>query len=41
VVGPSKGTDRPLADFGKVTTVDISIPRPPAPQAPPQGSGRP
>ncbi len=34
VVGPSKGTDRPLADFGKVTTLDLTIPRPPTPQAP-------
>ncbi|HEY8020587.1 MAG TPA: pitrilysin family protein [Thermoanaerobaculia bacterium] len=34
VVGPSKGTDRPLTDFGKVTSLDISIPRPPgAPRA--------
>ncbi len=32
VVGPSKGTDRPLADFGKVTPVDITIPRPAMPQ---------
>lgn len=27
VVGPSEGRDRPLTDFGKVTAVDISIPR--------------
>jgi len=39
VVGPSKGTDRPLADFGKVTNVDISIPRPAPPQ--PAHPGRP
>jgi zinc protease len=37
VVGPSKGTDRPLADFGKVTAVDISIPRPAMPQSPHPG----
>ncbi len=35
VVGPSKGTDRPLADFGKVTNVDVSIPRLAAPPAHP------
>ena len=27
VVGPAEGRDRPLADFGKVTPVDISLPQ--------------
>lgn len=31
VVGPGEGMDRPLEDFGPVTTVDITIPPPPAP----------
>jgi zinc protease len=39
VVGPSHGTDRPLADFGKVTNVDISIPRPAAPPRPQSPGG--
>src|SRR5947209_12602185 len=30
VVGPAKGTDKPLTTFGKVTPLDISIPPPPA-----------
>ncbi len=30
VVGPAEGQDRPLASFGKVTTLDISLPQPPA-----------
>jgi len=30
VVGPSKGTDKPLSTFGPVTQVDITIPPPPA-----------
>jgi zinc protease len=28
VVGPSEGRDRPLTDFGEVTEVDITIPKP-------------
>jgi zinc protease len=32
VVGPSKGQDRPLESFGKVTKLDITIPPPPAPK---------
>ncbi|MFQ5719209.1 MAG: M16 family metallopeptidase [Acidobacteriota bacterium] len=28
VVGPAEGRDRPLSDFGQVTTLDISIPEP-------------
>ncbi|HKY32436.1 MAG TPA: pitrilysin family protein [Candidatus Polarisedimenticolia bacterium] len=34
VVGPSKGHDRPLESFGKVTRLDISIPEPKAAAAP-------
>jgi len=34
VVGPSKGMDRPLSDFGKVTNVDVSLPPPPKNGAP-------
>jgi zinc protease len=34
VVGPKEGTDRPLSAFGPVTTLDITIPGAPAPQAP-------
>jgi predicted Zn-dependent peptidase len=30
VVGPDEGMDRPLSEFGKVTTVDVAIPPPPA-----------
>lgn len=30
VVGPGEGMDRPLSEFGTVTTLDISIPPPPA-----------
>lgn len=30
VVGPAKGGDRPLSDFGKVATIDITIPEPAA-----------
>ncbi len=30
VVGPAEGQDRPLTSFGKVTTLDISLPQPPA-----------
>ena len=37
VVGPSKGQDRPLDTFGKVTRLDISIP-PPKGQAAQKGS---
>jgi zinc protease len=39
VVGPSQGTDRPLTDFGKVSTVDLSLPGASAApgQAPAQG----
>lgn len=33
VVGPNQGQDKPLATFGKVTTVDITLPQPPAPPA--------
>ncbi|HEX7181560.1 MAG TPA: pitrilysin family protein [Thermoanaerobaculia bacterium] len=28
VVGPQEGRDRPLTDFGKVTTLDVTIPKP-------------
>lgn len=28
VVGPEEGRDRPLSDFGKVTTLDVTIPKP-------------
>jgi len=31
VVGPAKGMDRPLTDFGKVTPLDLSIPGAPTP----------
>jgi len=34
VVGPSKGQDRPLDSFGKVATVDITIPEAKGPAAP-------
>jgi predicted Zn-dependent peptidase len=34
VVGPSKGHDRPLESFGKVTKLDITIPEPKAAGAP-------
>src|SRR6185369_781335 len=34
VVGPSKGTDRPLDGFGKVATLDITIPDPKESAAP-------
>jgi zinc protease len=37
VVGPAQGQDKPLATFGKVTPVDITLPQPPAP---PGKSGR-
>ena len=30
VVGPGEGMDRPLSEFGEVTTVDVAIPPPPA-----------
>ncbi|MDP9122983.1 MAG: insulinase family protein, partial [Acidobacteriota bacterium] len=30
VVGPAKGQDRPLDDFGRVTTLDVTLPPPPA-----------
>ena len=30
VVGPTEGRDKPLATFGQVTTLDISIPEPPS-----------
>jgi zinc protease len=30
VVGPKEGTDRPLSDFGPVTTLDLTIPGAPA-----------
>jgi len=30
VVGPSQGMDKPLASFGKVTKVDVSLPPPPS-----------
>ncbi|HZF07786.1 MAG TPA: pitrilysin family protein [Thermoanaerobaculia bacterium] len=32
VVGPAKGTDKPLTTFGKVTPLDVTIPPPPARQ---------
>jgi len=37
VVGPNQGQDKPLATFGKVTTVDITLPQPPAPPGPKSG----
>jgi zinc protease len=36
VVGKEADFDRPLSSFGKVKTLDITIPPPPAPPAPPQ-----
>jgi zinc protease len=32
VVGPPRGQDKPLATFGKVTPVDITLPQPPGPK---------
>jgi zinc protease len=34
VVGPSQGQDRPLTDFGKVTTVELTAPGAPPPARP-------
>ncbi|HKI86983.1 MAG TPA: pitrilysin family protein [Thermoanaerobaculia bacterium] len=40
VVGPSKGLDQPLSSFGKVTDLDISIPRPKAEKVEMSESGK-
>lgn len=37
VVGPSQGQDKPLASYGTVTPVDITLPEPPAPSGPKSG----
>ncbi len=33
VVGPPQGQDKPLATFGKVTPIDITLPQPPGPKS--------